>query len=152
MSCSRHSAGMPPTAAYDDAGIGPEEVDVIELHDCFTSNELATYVALGLCREDELNEFVASGQATYGGRVVVNPSGGLLAKGHPLGATGLAQITELTWQLRGAAGEAPGGGRPGSPAAQRRTRQCRLRSHFSENMTAGFANGADTKGADCQPG
>jgi len=92
-------------AAYNNAGIGPEEVDVIELHDCFTSNELATYVALGLCREDELNEFVASGQATYGGRVVVNPSGGLLAKGHPLGATGLAQITELTWQLRGTAGK-----------------------------------------------
>ncbi len=92
-------------AAYDDAGIGPEDVDVVELHDCFTSNELATYVALGLCREDELNEFVASGKATYGGRVVVNPSGGLLAKGHPLGATGLAQIAELTWQLRGTAGD-----------------------------------------------
>lgn len=91
-------------SAYDDAGIGPEDIDVIELHDCFASNELATYVALGLCREDELNEFVASGQATYGGRVVVNPSGGLLAKGHPLGATGLAQIAELTWQLRGTAG------------------------------------------------
>ena len=91
-------------AAYDDAGIGPEDVDVIELHDCFTSNELATYSALGLCREEDLNEFVATGQASYGGKVVVNPSGGLLAKGHPLGATGLAQITELTWQLRGEAG------------------------------------------------
>ncbi len=91
-------------AAYDDAGIGPEDVDVIELHDCFTSNELATYNALGLCREEDLNEFVATGQASYGGKVVVNPSGGLLAKGHPLGATGLAQITELTWQLRGEAG------------------------------------------------
>jgi acetyl-CoA C-acetyltransferase len=91
-------------SAYEDAGIGPEDVDVIELHDCFTSNELATYVALGLCREEELNEFVASGQASYGGRYVVNPSGGLLAKGHPLGATGLAQLTELTWQLRGEAG------------------------------------------------
>lgn len=92
-------------AAYADAGIGPEDVDVIELHDCFTSNELATYSALGLCREEDLNGFVASGQATYGGRVVVNPSGGLLAKGHPLGATGLAQLTELTWQLRGEAGD-----------------------------------------------
>ena len=91
-------------AAYEDAGIGPDDVDVIELHDCFSSNELATYVALGLCQEDELNDFTASGANTYGGRFVVNPSGGLLAKGHPLGATGLAQITELTWQLRGKAG------------------------------------------------
>ena len=90
-------------AAYEDAGIGPEDIDVIELHDCFTSNELATYSALGLCRDEDLNEFAATGQATYGGQVVVNPSGGLLAKGHPLGATGLAQITELTWQLRGEA-------------------------------------------------
>ena len=92
-------------AAYADAGIGPEDVDVIELHDCFVSNELATYAALGLCKEEELNDFVASGQGTYGGRVVINPSGGLLAKGHPLGATGLAQLTELTWQLRGEAGD-----------------------------------------------
>jgi acetyl-CoA C-acetyltransferase len=92
-------------AAYNDAGIGPQDVDVIELHDCFTSNELATYVALGLCESDDLNAFVANGDNTYGGRIVVNPSGGLLAKGHPLGATGLAQITELTWQLRGEAGQ-----------------------------------------------
>ena len=91
-------------AAYEDAGLGPDDVDVIELHDCFTSNELATYVALGLCKTEQLNEFVASGQARFGGHTVVNPSGGLLAKGHPLGATGLAQITELTWQLRGQAG------------------------------------------------
>jgi acetyl-CoA acetyltransferase len=91
--------------AYDNAGIGPEDVDVIELHDCFTSNELATYVALGLCQAEELNAFVTNGQNTYGGQIVVNPSGGLLAKGHPLGATGLAQITELTWQLRGEAGK-----------------------------------------------
>ncbi|MCY1271533.1 putative acetyl-CoA acetyltransferase [compost metagenome] len=90
--------------AYEDAGIGPEDVDVIELHDCFASNELATYVALGLCRQDELNAFVAAGRGTYGGDWVINPSGGLLAKGHPLGATGLAQLTELTWQLRGEAG------------------------------------------------
>jgi acetyl-CoA acetyltransferase len=90
--------------AYEDAGLGPEDIDVIELHDCFTSNELATYVALGLCKTEELNNFVAAGQGTYGGRRVINPSGGLLAKGHPLGATGLAQITELTWQLRGEAG------------------------------------------------
>lgn len=92
------------TAAYEDAGIGPEDVDVIELHDCFATNELATYEALGLCKHEDLNGFVAQGDNTYGGRVVINPSGGLLAKGHPLGATGLAQITELTWQLRGEGG------------------------------------------------
>lgn len=92
-------------AAYDDAGLKPEDIDVIELHDCFTSNELATYVALGLCTTEQLNDFVASGRGTYGGDWVVNPSGGLLAKGHPLGATGLAQLTELTWQLRGEAGD-----------------------------------------------
>ena len=92
-------------SAYEDAGIGPEDVDVIELHDCFATNELATYVALGLCTSSELNDFVAAGHNTYGGRYVVNPSGGLLAKGHPLGATGLAQLTELTWQLRGEAGK-----------------------------------------------
>ncbi len=91
-------------AAYEDAGLGPEDIDVIELHDCFATNELATYVALGLCKTEELNEFVASGQNNYGGRTVVNPSGGLLAKGHPLGATGLAQLTELTMQLRGEGG------------------------------------------------
>jgi acetyl-CoA acetyltransferase len=91
--------------AYEDAGIGPEDVDVIELHDCFTTNELATYVALGLCETEDLNAFVANGSNTYGGRIVVNPSGGLLSKGHPLGATGLAQIAELTWQLRGEAGK-----------------------------------------------
>jgi len=92
-------------AAYEDAGLGPDDIDVIELHDCFTTNELATYVALGLCEEDQLNEFVANGDNSYGGKFVVNPSGGLLAKGHPLGATGLAQITELTQQLRGQSGQ-----------------------------------------------
>ena len=91
--------------AYEDAGIGPQDIDIIELHDCFATNELATYVALGLCETDDLNAFVARGDNSYGGRIVVNPSGGLLAKGHPLGATGLAQITELTWQLRGEAGK-----------------------------------------------
>ncbi len=91
-------------AAYESAALGPEDVDVIELHDCFTSNELLTYVALGLCSEDKLSAFVKDGENTYGGQYVVNPSGGLLSKGHPLGATGLAQITELVHQLRGAAG------------------------------------------------
>lgn len=97
---SRESAAR----AYASAGLGPEEIDVIELHDCFASNEVITYAALGLCREDELERFVLDDDNTYGGRYVINPSGGLLSKGHPLGATGLAQITELVWQLRGDAG------------------------------------------------
>ena len=89
---------------YERAGIGPEDVDVVELHDCFTSNELISYEALGLTLEGTAERFVWDGDNTYGGRVVTNPSGGLLAKGHPLGATGLAQCAELTWQLRGLAG------------------------------------------------
>ncbi len=86
---------------YEQSGIGPENVDVVELHDCFSCNELITYEALGLCPEGKAGEFVDSGAQTYGGQVVVNPSGGLISKGHPLGATGLAQCCELTWQLRG---------------------------------------------------
>lgn len=89
---------------YEQAGIGPQEVDVVELHDCFTTNELITYEALGLTPAGTAERFVQAGDNTYGGRVVTNPSGGLLAKGHPLGATGLAQCAELTWQLRGQAG------------------------------------------------
>ncbi len=89
---------------YAQAGIGPEEVDVVELHDCFTTNEVITYEGLGLCAEGEAARFVGDGDNTYGGRVVTNPSGGLLSKGHPLGATGLAQIAELVWQLNGQAG------------------------------------------------
>ncbi|WP_234195646.1 lipid-transfer protein [Pseudacidovorax sp. NFM-22] len=90
--------------AYEEAGVGPEDIPVVELHDCFTANELISYEALGLCREGEAEGFVLDGQNTHGGRVVTNPSGGLLSKGHPLGATGLAQCAELTWQLRGEAG------------------------------------------------
>jgi len=89
---------------YQQAGIGPDDVDVVELHDCFTTNELITYEALGLTPEGTAERFIWDGDNTYGGRVVTNPSGGLLAKGHPLGATGLAQCAELTWQLRGQAG------------------------------------------------
>lgn len=88
---------------YEAAGIGPEDVDVIELHDCFTANELITYEGLGLCPEGEAEKFIWDGDNTYGGKYVTNPSGGLLSKGHPLGATGLAQCTELVWQLRGQA-------------------------------------------------
>jgi acetyl-CoA acetyltransferase len=88
---------------YEQSGMGPENVDVIELHDCFSCNELITYEALGLCPEGKGGEFVDAGANTYGGKVVVNPSGGLISKGHPLGATGLAQCAELNWQLRGKA-------------------------------------------------
>jgi acetyl-CoA acetyltransferase len=89
--------------AYAEAGVGPEDVDVIELHDCFSANELITYEALGLAEEGKGHELVDAEDTTYGGRWVVNPSGGLISKGHPLGATGLAQCSELTWQLRGQA-------------------------------------------------
>ena len=89
--------------AYEKAGVGPEDLDVVELHDCFTANEILTYEALGLCKEGEAERFIWDGDNTYGGEVVTNPSGGLLSKGHPLGATGLAQCTELVWQLRGQA-------------------------------------------------
>ena len=101
-------AGMTRKAssdAYNQAGIGAEDIDVVELHDCFAPNEAICYEALGLCPEGGTEKFVLDGDNTYGGKVVTNPSGGLLSKGHPLGATGLAQITELTWHLRGQAGE-----------------------------------------------
>jgi acetyl-CoA acetyltransferase len=88
---------------YEKSGIGPKDIDVVELHDCFTANELLTYEAIGLCKEGEAEKFIEAGDNTYGGEFVVNPSGGLLSKGHPLGATGLAQCTELVWQLRGTA-------------------------------------------------
>lgn len=88
---------------YESAGIGPREVDVVELHDCFAQNELLTYEALGLCPEGGAQKFIDDGDNTYGGQIVTNPSGGLLSKGHPLGATGLAQCTELVQQLRGTA-------------------------------------------------
>lgn len=88
---------------YEKSGVGPEDVDVVELHDCFTTNEVLTYEGLGLCKEGEAEKFIDEGNNTYGGKFVTNPSGGLLSKGHPLGATGLAQCTELVWQLRGTA-------------------------------------------------
>ncbi len=88
---------------YEQSGFGPEDVDVVELHDCFAANEVVTYEALGLCEEGKAGEFIDSEAQTYGGEVVVNPSGGLISKGHPLGATGLAQCAELCWQLRGEA-------------------------------------------------
>ena len=90
---------------FEVSGVDTGEVDVVELHDCFTANEIITYEALGLTGEGEAEKFVSDGDNTYGGRYVVNPSGGLLSKGHPLGATGLGQCAELVWQLRGQAGQ-----------------------------------------------
>lgn len=89
--------------AYEESGLGPESLQVVELHDCFTPNEVITYEALGLCDEGESTRFIADGDNTYGGKYVVNPSGGLMSKGHPIGATGLAQCFELCHQLRGSA-------------------------------------------------
>jgi acetyl-CoA acetyltransferase len=86
---------------YEAAGVAPADIDVVELHDCFAQNELISYEALGLCGEGGAEQFICDGDNTYGGKVVTNPSGGLLSKGHPLGATGLAQCTELVQQLRG---------------------------------------------------
>ena len=88
---------------FEAAGIGAQDIDVVELHDCFAQNELLSYEALGLCPVGGAEKFVVDGDNTYGGQVVTNPSGGLLSKGHPLGATGLAQCYELTHQLRGTA-------------------------------------------------
>jgi len=88
---------------YETAGIGPDDIAVVELHDCFAPNELISYEALGLCPEGGAEAYIRDGQNSYGGKHVTNPSGGLLSKGHPLGATGLAQCYELTQQLRGSA-------------------------------------------------
>ncbi len=90
-------------SVYEQSGLGPENVDVIELHDCFSTNEMISYEALGLCEEGKGGQLIDEGAVTYGGKWVVNPSGGLISKGHPLGATGLAQCCELNWQLRGLA-------------------------------------------------
>ncbi|XP_054621435.1 sterol carrier protein 2 [Dunckerocampus dactyliophorus] len=89
---------------FEAAGLKPADVDVVELHDCFSANELITYEALGLCPEGKGADLIDRGDNTYGGKFVINPSGGLISKGHPLGATGLAQCAELCWQLRGQAG------------------------------------------------
>ena len=101
FSMAREAAGK----VYEQAGVGPDDIDVVELHDCFAHNELISYEALGLCPVGGAEKFVCDGDNTYGGKVVTNPSGGLLSKGHPLGATGLAQCTELVQQLRGTAGQ-----------------------------------------------
>lgn len=100
-------ASMTRTAAqraFEAAGVGPSDIPVVELHDCFATNEVVTYEGLALCGPGEASRLVADGDNTFGGRWVVNPSGGLLSKGHPIGATGVAQCAELVWQMRGDAG------------------------------------------------
>lgn len=92
-------------SVYEQSGVDPMDIPVVELHDCFTANELISYEALGLTPVGTAEKFIQDGDNTYGGRVVTNPSGGLLSKGHPLGASGLAQCAEMVWQLRGTAGE-----------------------------------------------
>lgn len=94
---SKHAA----KTALDKAGVSAGDIQVCELHDCFSANEMITLDALGLCEPGKAHEMVRKGDITYGGRCVVNPSGGLISKGHPLGATGIAQCAELVWQLRG---------------------------------------------------
>jgi benzoylsuccinyl-CoA thiolase BbsB subunit len=91
--------------AYEEAGLGPEDLDVVELHDAFATSELIHYEDLELCKAGEGGRLVDEGIVDLGGRIPVNPSGGLLAKGHPLGATGIAQIVEIVWQLRGVCGD-----------------------------------------------
>ncbi|WP_448090259.1 thiolase family protein [Pseudomonas azerbaijanoccidentalis] len=95
--------------AYEQAGVAPADIGVVELHDAFTIAELLYYEALGLAAPGEAVSLLHSGATALGGRVPVNPSGGLLAKGHPLGATGIAQMVELTWQLQGRAGSRQAG-------------------------------------------
>ncbi|MCB0867807.1 MAG: lipid-transfer protein [Solirubrobacterales bacterium] len=90
-------------AVYEQAELAPGDFQVIELHDCFSANELLLYEALGLTEEGGAPDLIDAGDNTYGGKWVINPSGGLISKGHPLGATGLAQCAELNWQLRGQA-------------------------------------------------
>jgi acetyl-CoA acetyltransferase len=91
--------------AYNAAGIGPEDLNCVELHDASAPSELIYYEQLGLCGKGEGGRFVEEGHSRLGGKVPVNTSGGLLRKGHPIGATGIAQIVELTEQLRGQAGD-----------------------------------------------
>jgi acetyl-CoA acetyltransferase len=98
-----HMTKAAAQSVYEQSGRGPEDVQVVELHDCFSANELITYEGLGLCAEGKAGDLIHDGAVTYGGQWVVNPSGGLISKGHPLGATGLAQCSELTWQIRGTA-------------------------------------------------
>lgn len=100
-SCTRMAAKQ----AYEMAGLGPDDIDLVELHDCFATAEILHYENLGLCGDGEAGEFIDSGASALGGKCPVNVSGGLLSKGHPLGATGIANIYEVSTHLRGEAGQ-----------------------------------------------
>lgn len=110
-SCTVRSAGpvnittATAAEAYEEAGVGPRDIDVFEVHDAAATAELLAYVDLGVCKDDDIVRTIEMGCTTIGGRRPVNPSGGLLSRGHALAATGLAQVVELVWQLRGAAGQ-----------------------------------------------
>jgi acetyl-CoA acetyltransferase len=99
--CTRLAADQ----AYEMAGVGPEDVDLVELHDCFATAEILHYENLKLCGEGEAGKMIDEGESAHGGRIPVNVSGGLLSKGHPLGATGIANIYEVATHLRGEAGD-----------------------------------------------
>jgi sterol carrier protein 2 len=96
-----HMSKTAAEVALSEAGVTPKDVSVVELHDCFSANEMITIDALGLSEPGKAHELVRNGDITYGGKMVINPSGGLISKGHPLGATGIAQCAELVWHLRG---------------------------------------------------
>ncbi|MDH3213936.1 MAG: thiolase family protein [Myxococcales bacterium] len=99
--CTRRAAQQ----AYAMAGVGPGDLDLVELHDCFATAEILHYENLGLCADGEAGKLIDEGETAHGGRIPVNVSGGLLSKGHPLGATGVANIYEVSTHLRGEAGE-----------------------------------------------
>ncbi len=99
--CTREAAAK----AYEMAGLGPDDIDLVELHDCFATAEILHYENLGLCGDGEAGRMIDEGEVALGGRIPVNVSGGLLSKGHPLGATGIANIYEVSTHLRGEAGE-----------------------------------------------
>ena len=120
---------------YDQSGLGPEDFQVIELHDCFSANELLLYEALGLCGEGEAPKLIDNGDTTYGGRWVVNPSGGLISKGHPLGATGLGPVRRADLAAARHRGQASGRRRQRRAAAQHRARRCRGRDGLPARRT-----------------
>ena len=117
---ARAGRGLCRSKAYEEAGVGPSDVSVIELHDASAPAELMAYESLGLCGKGEGGRLVDEGATKLGGRIPVNTSGGLLRKGHPVGATGIAQIVELTEQLQGRAGKRQVARREGRAGAQRR--------------------------------
>ena len=119
-SSATHMTRQPPNRSTSQSGLGPEDVHVIELHDCFSANELCSTRPWASAPRARRAKLIDDDDTTYGGRWVVNPSGGLISKGHPLGATGLAQCAELTWQLRGDGRQAAGRRRDCRTAAQHR--------------------------------